>query len=390
MQDRVENPAPHAAEGGAARVDLSVLVPVLNEGAHLAATIASMRAQEYDGAIEFVFADGASSDDTRAILDACAARDPRIRVFDNPARHTPHGLNVCLARARGAIVARMDGHAQYPPDYLALGVARLGRGDVAWVSGPQLPSGDGWWSERVATALRSPLGRGGSRRWIGQTDEDGSDAGETELTSGSGVFLGVWLRSTLVDMGGWDEGWPANEDVELAARVEEQGGRLVSLDAMAAHYVPRNSPRSLARQYFRWGHYRVKTARRHPRALRLSHLGTPTLVSALIVAVIPGRSARVRLPRRAARLGSAAYVALLLDAVRRDPGVQTPIDALLTPAVFLTMHVGWGVGFLSGCCRFGPPTRALRAVLRRSAGAPSTSHEAIAADLRAAREAQRG
>lgn len=372
MPGRVENPAHRRASADAAeRVDVSVLVPVLNEGAHLAATIASMRRQEYDGTIEFVFADGASSDDTRAILEAFAGRDPRIRVFDNPARRTPHGLNVCLAHARGSIVARMDGHAEYPPDYLALGVARLTRGDVAWVSGPQLPAGDGWWSERVARALQSSLGRGGSRRWIGQTGAAEGDPGEKELTSGSGVFLGIWHRATLVEMGGWDEGWPANQDVELAARIEERGGRLVSLDAMAAHYVPRNSPRALARQYFRWGYYRVKTARRHPGALRLSHLGTPTLVAALVVAALPGGPAPLRGPRAAARITSAAYAALLLDAVRRDANARTPADAVLICAVLATMHVSWGAGFLSGCCHLGPPTRGLHAVLHRLAGAPS-------------------
>jgi hypothetical protein len=32
------------------------------------------------------------------------------------------------------------------------------------------------------------------------------------------------------------------------------------------------------------------------------------------------------------------------------------------------MHVAWGLGFLAGCLRFGPPIRALGSILgRRSA-----------------------
>ena len=46
--------------------------------------------------------------------------------------------------------------------------------------------------------------------------------------------------------------------------MEARGERIVSLGAMGAYYIPRNSPASLARQYLRYGYYRVKTSRRHP------------------------------------------------------------------------------------------------------------------------------
>src|SRR3954451_17706216 len=100
------------------QVDASVLVPVLNEEAHLRDAIDAMRAQEFDGTIEFLFMDGGSTDGTRAVLEQLAADDPRIRVLDNPERTTPHALNVGLAAARGEFVVRMDAHAFYPPRYI--------------------------------------------------------------------------------------------------------------------------------------------------------------------------------------------------------------------------------------------------------------------------------
>ena len=68
---------------------------------------------------------GDPTDRTRAIIDEMARSDSRLRVFDNPRRARPSGLNVALAHARGRWVARMDAHTTYPPDYVALGVARL-------------------------------------------------------------------------------------------------------------------------------------------------------------------------------------------------------------------------------------------------------------------------
>jgi succinoglycan biosynthesis protein ExoA len=375
MPRRVGLPdTPPASSPDTEVIDISVLVPVRNEGPQLAEAVASMQTQQFAGSIEFIFADGGSSDDTRAILEGFAVRDSRIRILDNPQERTPHGLNLCLRDARGTFVARMDGHAQYPRDYLARGVQRLERGDVAWVSGPQIPRGRGWWSSRVTLALQSSLGRGGSRRWQSPLHGDGdASLEELPITSGSGVFLGVWRRSTLVSLGGWDEGWPANQDVELAARVEERGERIVSLGAMGAYYSPRNSPLSLARQYFRYGYYRVKTSRRHPAALRLSHLGTPSIVIGLALSCLPAERAPARRIRRVARAASAVYGAAVLAAAARVARRDEPTDWILIPGVVLVMHVSWGVGFMAGCWRLGPPTEGLRLVGRGLLGRIASS-----------------
>src|SRR3954469_8669946 len=120
------------------QTDASVLVPVLNEEAHLRDAVEAMRARDFDGTIEFLFMDGGSTDGSRAVLEELAREDPRLRVFDNPGRTTPHALNVGLAAARGRVVGRMDGRTFCPPRCIAGGVERLERGDVDWVAGPAI------------------------------------------------------------------------------------------------------------------------------------------------------------------------------------------------------------------------------------------------------------
>ena len=110
-------------------VDVSVLVPVLNEGRDIVEVVRAMSAQRLDGTLELIFADGRSTDDTKEQLERLALTDDRIRVLENPRRGVASGLNVCLAAARGKYVARMDGHALYPPNYLQQGVDRL-RADI--------------------------------------------------------------------------------------------------------------------------------------------------------------------------------------------------------------------------------------------------------------------
>jgi succinoglycan biosynthesis protein ExoA len=331
-------------------VDVSVVVPVRNEQSCIRETVASMQAQRFEGTFELLLVDGRSEDGTRTILDEIAAQDERITVVDNPARTTPSALNIGLSHARGEFLARMDAHAYYTPDYIAEGVKRLRRGDVDWVSGPAIPRGDGHWSRLVSRALASPIGTGGSRKWL--------SGGEIELDTG--VFAGIWRRSTLERFGGWDEGWPANQDSELAARILAAGGRIVSVPELAATYLPRDSLTGLARQYFRFGFYRAKTARRHPNSMRRSHLLPPAL--ALTILAAASGSGRVR---RIARAALAVYgVSLLAVSVRVAPRPRHA-DSLALAAVLGTIHAAWGTGFLAGCARFGPPLAAIARLARR-------------------------
>jgi glycosyltransferase involved in cell wall biosynthesis len=288
--------------------------------------------------------DGGSDDDTKAILAELAESDSRIRLLENPAQTTPVALNIALSHARGDYVARMDAHSRFPSNYLATGVERLRREDaVEQVTGPMLPEGTGRWSRRVSLALETRLGIGGSGRWEAAVRDK---AEEIELDTG--VFAGVWRRSTVDRLGGWDCGFPVNQDSELAARIIERGGRIVSISSMVATYLPRDGVLALARQYGRYGYYRAKTASRHPGSLRASHLFPPGLVLTAAAAVTAPKPLRAN-ARAGIWLYAAAVVAEGVRARRRAP---FHVAAGL-PAVLVTMHATWGIGFLLGTARFG-------------------------------------
>ncbi len=347
MEATSASPAASSA-GSTGRVDVSVLVPVLNEEQHIRETVAAMQAQRFDGTIELLFADGRSEDRTREVLFELAREDPRIRVLDNPRRRTASALNVCLASARGEYVARMDAHTYYGDRYIAAGVERLGRGDTVWVSGPAVPLPTGRVSRAVTLALASWIGRGGSRKW----SEDVESAGERELDTG--VFGGVWRRDAVLEVGGWDERWPINQDSEMASRFIDRGARLICLPEMAGEYVPRNSLRSLGRQYFRYGYYRARTFKRHPRSMRRSHMIAPALTVGLVATVAAPRTVR-----RAARAGIGAYfAAVAATGAATAVGTRRPGDGAMLVLVLPTMHLAWGLGTLVGFARFGPPVAA--------------------------------
>lgn len=328
---------------------VSVLVPVLNEAEHLAEALAAMQRQVVCGEVELLVIDGGSSDSTQEIAAEIAAHDSRVRLLVNPQKRTPNALNIGLVAARGRFIARMDAHSVYPQSYLADGVSRLEAGGVDWVSGPQLPLGRGRWSHRVALALRSPLGVGGASFRTLPLEEIEVDSG----------FTGVWRRDRLLQLDGWDEGWPVNQDGELAARIRATGGRIVCVPAMAASYVPRDSLRALRRQYWRYGQYKAKTCRRHPTSMRRSHLLAPGLILTFPVALRRGRLSSV------ARVATLLYGAALAAAGLRAGRDTSVGDRLGVSAALATMHIAWGAGFFAGCARYGVPIEALKRVARK-------------------------
>ena len=330
---------------------VAVLVPVLDEARHLERALTSIGEQELDGEFEILVIDGGSSDGSREVVAAVAQADGRIRVLDNPAGRTPNALNIGLHEARGTYVVRMDAHAHYPRDYIARGIERLEQGDVACASGPQLPVGERPTGRAVALALQSPLGVGGARFRRPSTHEEDVDSG----------FCGVWRRDLLLELGGWDEDWPVNQDAELAARIRGRGGRIVCVPAMAARYVTRPSLRALARQYWRYGQYRVKTAGRHPTGLRRSHILPPGLVGIVASCALPTRLVRPL------RWALALYGTVLLaegQRMARRRHSSRELGVRMTAAL-ATMHLSWGIGFLEGCRRFGVPWRALTGLAAR-------------------------
>ena len=346
-------------------IDVTVLVPVYNEAKVIAETFKAMRDQDYDGAVELLFIDGRSEDDTKAILERIAGDDPLVRILDNPGRTIPLALNIGLREARGEYVVRMDAHSIYPRSYIRDGIERLARGDVEWVSGPPVPYGMSPGARRVALALTSPLGNGGAPKWI----PEHGDHPEVELKTT--VFAGVWRREVLEAHGGWDEDSPVNEDVELASRFVSAGQRIVCVPSMAARYLPRDSLKGVWRQYHAFGYYRCRTANIHPHSLRRSQLMAPGLVLVGVAAVLPGLIGRL------GRLGLISYGGSLFGATTGSATIGKRDLASGLPAVFLTMHVAWGVGFLRGCLRFGVPFGALdQAVLGHRPPDPERRYEA--------------
>ncbi|WP_017595050.1 glycosyltransferase family 2 protein [Nocardiopsis potens] len=323
---------------------VSVVMPVLNEERHLEAAVRHVLAQEYPGDMEVVLGVGPSEDRTREVADALAAADPRVVVVDNPTGRTPAGLNAAIGASSHEIVARIDGHAMMPSDYLRVAVETLEETGADNVGGIMAAEGETPWEKAVAAAMTSKVGVGNARF------HTGGEGGPADT-----VYLGVFRRSALDRVGGYDEAFLRAQDWEMNHRIRETGGTVWFQPRMRVSYRPRPTPAKLAKQYFHYGRWRRVVARQHKGTINLRYLAPPAAVAGIAAGLVGGFFFWP------AWLVPGGYAAAVLAAsVPLGSGLPAK-GRLSVPVALATMHMAWGVGFITSPPSLGADSRTARA-----------------------------
>jgi glycosyltransferase involved in cell wall biosynthesis len=295
---------------------VSVVIPAKDAAGALPRAISSIAIQTYPNIVETVVA---------AADEESAAAAEGATVVMNHDGSTPAGLNLAIAASSGEIIVRCDTHSFLPPAYVARAVETLERTGAANVGGRQVPVGETPWQRAIARAMTSPFGAGDAKYRIG------GEEGPAET-----VYLGVFRRDALERIGGYDESFRRNQDYELNHRLREAGEVVWFDPQLEVAYTPRGSLPDLARQYFQYGRAKRQFRRRHPGGLRWRQIAPPLLVVDLALALV----ASLWIPWFL--LIPAAYLlGLVVVSLGAGP------DALRMAAALGTMHISWGLGFLS-------------------------------------------
>ena len=198
----------------------------MNEERHLADSVACVLEQEYPGGFELVLAVGPSKDRTEAIARELAAADSRITVVPNPSGQIASAMNAAVKAARYPIITRIDGHALLPDGYLRTAVQTLLETGAADVGGVMAAEGVTPFQQAVAWAMTSPAGMGAA------ANHTGGQAGPVDT-----VYLGVYRREAIEQVGGYDETMLIAEDWELNHRIKA-AGHLDLVHPRAAGHLP--------------------------------------------------------------------------------------------------------------------------------------------------------
>ena len=170
---------------------ISIIVPCFNEAMWITGLLDALFKQDVSlDQMEVIIADGQSTDDTVAKIEAFAGSNPEldIHMVENPERAIPAALNKAVQSSTGDIVIRLDAHSAPHSDYIRRCLAVLETTGSANVGGiwEIEPGGNSWIARSIAIAASHPLGAGDARYRIS------GDAGPVD-TVPFGAFRREWL-----------------------------------------------------------------------------------------------------------------------------------------------------------------------------------------------------
>ena len=230
-----------------APIEVSILVNTFAKPRHLALVLESIALQRADCRLEVIVSDDGSTDDTAAVVAACAAHVPfPVRFTTQP--HDGFRLarvrNAAARLAHGDYLLFLDGDCILPPHHVAAHLARrrhgtallgycarLSRATSELLVPENLPHAD--LAALVPHAEQRSLARRRRKAWW-----HGALRHPTKPRLAGGDF-GVW-RHDFARVNGFDErfvGW-GQEDDDLGLRLRAAGVRLESiLDATCSLHV---------------------------------------------------------------------------------------------------------------------------------------------------------
>lgn len=316
---------------------ITILMPVRNEGAYIGRSLGSVLAQDYPPELlEVLVVDGQSDDGTRAAVTALAQARPEVcvRLLDNPRRTVPYAMNIGIRAAVGEVIVRVDGHCEIPRDYVRQCLQALESSGADCAGGVLETVGETATARTIALAMSSRFGVGSA------TFRTGTDtSGDVDT-----LAFGAYRREVFTRVGLFDEELTRNQDDEFNFRLHQAGGRLWLAPHIRVIYYSRASLGGLWRQYYEYGLYKVLVIRKRGAVAAARHLVPAALVVALLAAAVLALAtgnawwlAAGAGPYLLTNLAAAAWTAR-----------HRPAALPLLPLVFAVLHLSYGLGFLAG------------------------------------------
>lgn len=319
-----------------------MIAPMRDEAEHVEDFVADLAAQDFEGPVEVLVADGGSTDGSPELLrEAAATAGLDLHLIANPAGQVSPGLNRCVASANGDLIIRFDCHSRYPTNYLRF-CALASEETGAWnVGGRCIPEGRTALERAVACAMDSPFGGIGWTRMAGVGRRVETDT----------VTYGAFRPAAFKAAGLFDETLVRNQDDEFNLRLRSAGGKVVLDPAIVVKYIPRGSLRAVWRQYYEYGLWKVPVMIKHRQVL-----GLRSLVPIGLVASFTGFACGAVFSKRARALLAVELIGYTSGAlgfgsltVRRHDESVALLPLVVT--VFPAFHLGYGSGMARGWLR---------------------------------------
>ena len=324
-------------------IKVSFIVVARNAASTLRTLFDCLKLQTYPHEwIEVILVDGLSTDTTKAEMLRFQAEDNdfwQIRVLDNPKKTLPCGWNVSLKAAQGDALLRVDAHVSIPKNFIELNVKDLLRGeDICGGKVTSVPGNESKWAFVLNEAENSMFG--GSIAAFRRSDSAGYV---------STAAFAIYRKAVFDTVGDYNELLTRTEDNEMHYRMRKAGFRFYYDPEIVSYRKTRSNLKELAKQKYLNGYWIGRTLWIEPRCFSLYHFIPLAFVLSIIVSAALF-SLGVSFP---AAILWAAYAIVNLGMVLGSIVKSTDRNWLFVflPAVFLVLHIWYGVGTLIGLLR---------------------------------------
>ncbi|MBP1852956.1 glycosyltransferase family 2 protein [Rhizobium halophytocola] len=247
-----------------------IVIPCLNEAAHIEALVRQLAANRGTLDMLIVVADGGSSDGTVEIVERLKGEITGLELLSNPKRLQAPAINLAVETygADRHFLIRIDAHGDYPEDYCRVLLEEAIETGAESVVVGMKTVGSALFQRAAAVAQNSKLGNGGSKH------RDGGGGHWVDHAHHALMRIDAFRA-----VGGYDETFSHNEDAELDHRLRFAGFRLWMTGRTYMIYYPRRTAPALFRQYLGYGRGRARNL--------LKHRVLPKVRQAIPLAVVP-------------------------------------------------------------------------------------------------------
>ncbi len=319
-------------------MQISIGIAAYNEEKNLPRLLKDLCAQDYPkDKTELIFADGCSTDSTKALLEKFALNETgfrRISIIENKKIWLASACNLIIKDFTGDALIKVDAHASLPPDFISKCVSRLEKEKVCGGLRPCITDMDLPGKKLLLTAESSMFGSGFA-----------SYRRKQEPAYVNSVFHIACRREVFEKAGGYNEALRRTEDNEFNYRLRREGFKIFYDPEIRSYQLIRPDLKRMLKQKAANGYWIGLTLGVCPRCISLFHLVPAAFVMAI---AFTGVLAALGIAWPALAMWGAYMAANILMSVSALKSKPFSPVFLCLPMLFFILHISYGAGTLAG------------------------------------------
>jgi len=319
---------------------VSIICPIFNEGKFIEKCIDSILSQDYPRELyEFILVDGMSTDDTLEKVKVYTQSYSFIKLIVNPHKVVPFGLNLGIKASKGDVIIRLDGHCEYPQNYISELVKYLYElnADNVGAVWNTLPAKNNSICKAIAFGSSHKFGVGNSKHKVGAT----------EIMETDTVPFGCYRREIFDKIGFFDEELIRNQDDEFNGRLIKNGGKIFLIPHLVINYIARDSIQKMSKMFYQYGLFKPLVNKKLGAPATIRQFFPVVFVLGLIVGAIVSIFSKILFLVYLFILGFylilASFFSIKSALIENDWKL-----IIFIPLIFIVIHISYGFGYLIG------------------------------------------